>query len=318
MACPWLKHALGMPAALVRGPALAVLVLSALACDAPATATPVPTSAPIPTSTVAPTPRVTPEPTAVMVNPVSYEPYNWETTLADYWNPPMDFYGEPVYGGMLRISHNQPLEHGNVWGAANEASEMLRAPTGATLVMEDPYNPGGPIIPDLAAIWEIHEGHDGVTFHFRKSTKWHNGEPFVCEDARFSFETMITGEGLTHSYMRDRLGHVVLEEMSCLDDLTLELNFSNPTAIPLHYLSNSRALVFNKDWFQEGGEEVMFQDVSMGIGPFKWLEGQVLGIDIQYFDKNPDYFVPELPYVDALVIIGIGDESVRQAAHLAH
>ena len=179
-------------------------------------------------------------------------------SFSDYWNPPTDYYGEPVYGGTLRIGYEEPLEHANVWGAATGAADMYRVPTGATLVTENPYDSSGPLIPDLAAGWEIHEGHDGVTFHFRdgynfaESAYWHNGERFVCEDARFSFEIMITGEGITSSHMRSSLGHVILEEMVCLDDDTLEIKFYGPTAIPLHAFSHYRALIFNKAWFLGG------------------------------------------------------------------
>ena len=184
--------------------------------------------------------------------------------------------------------------------------------------MEDPYDPYGPVIPDLAQSWEAHEGQDGVTFHFRENATWHNGERFFCEDARFSFETMITGEGLTYSYMQPRLDYMATEEMECLNDLTLRVKFTGPTAVPLHAFSNTGALVFNKHWFLEGGEEAMFVDVSMGIGPFKWAEGQKVGVDEQRFEKNPDYFIPELPYVDELVIYGILDEDTQLATHLAH
>ena len=322
MPSPWLKYLKEKSAALVYGPAMAVFVLAALACNAQATATPVPTPVPTAAPTVTPVPTIeptaTPKPTPTPVSDSDPPP------LLNYypWNPPTNFYGEPVYGGTLRINFDEPLEHANVWGAASRMTDMFRIPTGATLVMEDPYDSSGPLIPDLVAGWEVHEGHDGVTFYFREGATWHNGEPFVCEDARFSFETMITGEEITSSYtssyMRSRLAHVILEEMVCFDDSTLEIKFYGPTAIPLHAFSHYRALIFNKAWFQEGGEDAMFTDVSMGIGPFKWLEGQRVGVDEQSFEKNADYFIPELPYVDELVIYGILDDSARQAAHLAH
>ena len=135
-------------------------------------------------------------------------------------------------------------------------------------MMEDPYDAYAPIIPDLARSWTIHESLEGVTFHFREDTTWHYGELFTCEDARFSLETMITDNGITASYMQHLLTNVALEEMACLSDVTLEIKFEDPTAVPLHAFSHPYALIFNKAWFVEGGEEAMFQDVSMGLGPF--------------------------------------------------
>ncbi len=345
MSSHWLKPCFRRLPRLIRRPVLALLLLAAAACTADATTTPVPTPSPtaLPTVAAEPTDALPPEtpvptvegpafPTATplaikaatptpghWLNPVPAPPYSppewWE-----YWNPPSDFYGEPVYGGTLRINFQEPLEHANVWGAYSGAAARFRIPTGATLVMEDPYDAGTPLIPDLAERWELHEGQAGVTFSFWLDTLWHNGEPFSCEDARFSLETMATGEGLTASYMKSRLSHVLLAETNCLDVITLEVRFDRPTAIPFHAFSNPRALVFNKAWFEQGGEEAMFKDVSVGMGPFMWEEGQQVGVDEQRFERNPNYFIniKELPYVDELVIYGILDEAAQQAAMLAH
>ena len=320
MAILWLNLGLTTPLGLLRGPALAVLVLAALACNSQATATPAPTLIPtvLPTATAEPKvlPEPTPSPTTFGEIGPPYDGGSVETPyFFDYWHP---FYGKPTYGGSLRVGFDFPLEHANVWGAAYGPADMYRVPTGATLVMEDPYDAGGPVIPDLAAEWEIHEGHDGVTFHFREGTTWHSGELFACEDARFSLQTMITGNGLTSSYMQGHLDHIEVDQMVCFDNARLEIKFDGPTAIPLHAFSHYRALVFNKAWFLQGGEDAMFADASVGIGPFKWAEGQRVGIDAQHFERNPDYFLPELPYVDELVIYGILEDSARQAAHLAH
>ena len=62
----------------------------------------------------------------------------------------------------------------------------------------------------------------------------------------------------------------------------------------------------------------MFLDVSMGIGPFMWADDQQVGVDIQRFERNPNYFIRELPYLDELVVHGILDESNQLAAQLAH
>ena len=43
----------------------------------------------------------------------------------------------------------------------------------------------------------------------------------------------------------------------------------------------------------------MFNDISMGIGPFTWADGQLLDPDSSAlevhklrFERNPDYFIP--------------------------
>ena len=304
------------PKALLFAPIIAVLALAAVACGASAPEPAAP-AAPAEPAVAAPAPTAVPAEAAMPAEEMMAEGKN-APSFADYWQPDTGFYGQPVYGGTLRINYEDPLEHANAWGAGSGTTDRYRVPTGATLVMENPYDAGAPLLPELAKSWTIHDDLAGVTFDFREGTTWHNGEPFVCEDARFSFETMATGNGLTASYMKSRLANLVLNETTCTDDLTLDMNFSGPTGIPLLPLSNRRAQVFNKAWFVAGGEEVMFQDVSVGLGPFMWAPGQSVGIDEQHYDKNPNYYIPELPYVDELVVFGILDESAQQATQLAH
>ncbi|MDE2842566.1 MAG: ABC transporter substrate-binding protein, partial [Chloroflexota bacterium] len=319
------NHWFRNPRALVVAPILAIMALAAVACGAAATATPVPTAAP----TEAPAAEAMPEPTAMpeaMDKPAD-EMMDKPDTMAMSDVVPIpdhvaDFYGDVVYGGTLRVNYEDPLEHANAWGAGSGVTDRYRMPTGALLVMENPYDSGAPIIPDLAESWELSEGLDGITFNFREGVTWHNGDAFTCEDARFSFDTMKTGNGITASYMQSRLANVQegAAGFSCLDDNTFQINFTGPSgeSVLLLPLSNRRAQIFNKAWFEAGGEEAMFQDVSVGLGPFMWRADQQVGIDTQYFDKNPNYYFPGLPYVDELVINGILDESTQQATQLAH
>ena len=238
--------------------------------------------------------------------------------LADYWKPPTAFYGNPVYGGTLRINYEDPLEHANVWGARTGSATRFRTPTHDGLIQDNPYAPGTPYIPDLAYGWTVDDDLKGVTFFLKDNVMWHNGEPMTCEDARFSYETMITGEGLTGSYMQNRLTEVDVNSLQCVDESALKFRFINPSAVPLLSFGHPAALIFNKAWFQAGGEDAMFQDVTVGTGPFIWGEGQQVGVDEQNFERNPNYHVDGLPYIYDLVVFGILDESAQQASMLAH
>ena len=239
-------------------------------------------------------------------------------SVASYWKPPTDFYGDPVYGSTLRINYEDPLEHANAWGARTGAAMRYRVPTHDNLIQDNPYDPSAPFIPGLAYGWTVDDDLKGVTFFLKDNVQWQNGEPFTCEDARFSYETMITGEGLTGSYMKNRLSDVDLNALECVDNYTLKFRFMVPSAVPLLNFGKIESMIFNKAWFQAGGENAMFQDAAIGTGPFIWAEGQLVGVDEQHFDRNPNYHVEGLPYVDEVVVFGILDESAQQAAMLAH
>ena len=246
---------------------------------------------------------VTPTPTPVSIPDPDIEP-----PFEDYWDPPADFYGEIVYGGHLISNYEDPLDHANVWGAPFGTARNLRAPVHNNIVMEDPYHEGE-IIPDLARGWTFHEDGLGVTFVFHDGIEWHNGELFTCEDARFSLQVMAKGEGITASGMADKLTSVDVDETSCLSDLELSVRLTQPSGTLMLALTNRDALIFNKGWFEAGGEDAMFTDLSVGTGPFVWREGQQVGVDEQNYDKNPNYFKEGLPYLDELTIFGVLDES---------
>ena len=290
---------------------VALWAVLAVACGADPTEAPLPTATAIPTTlTPIPTPAPTPEATRKVAS-----------SFADYWNPPTDFYGQPVYGGTVRINYEDPLEHANTWGASTGAATRLRGAVHSRIVSPDPWD-DTKIIPDLAWGWSLKADATGVAFFFNEGVKWHNGADFTCEDARFTIETWLTGEGITASSGRASLAFVDVGTTMCLDELTLDVGFTGPNAVALLAFSGSNRYIFNKAWFEAGGEDAMFQDLSVGTGAFVWAPGQTIGFDEQRFGRNPNYFFGggdgALPYLDEVVLFGILDESAQQAAQLAH
>jgi peptide/nickel transport system substrate-binding protein len=302
---------------------LILVWVAAVACQ---TAAP-PTEAP--TATTAPTPTTAAvEPTAVPTTEAQATQPPGDRTMAspqfvppfaEYWKPPTDFYGQPVRGGTLRWIYEDPLEHANAWGASAGPADRMRILTANHIVSENPYQ-DGEVIPDLAEGWTQKDDATGITFFFHDNITWHKGEAFTCEDARFTIETWLTGNGITASAQKSNLDFVDLDTTRCLDNLTLEVGFKGPSAMALLGFAKSEAVIFNKAWFQAGGEDAMFQDISQGTGPFKWEPGQRVGVDVQRFERNPNYFKGDgaLPYLDNLVFVAIADESAQQAAMLAH
>ena len=162
-------------------------------------------------------------------------------SFASYWQPDTAFYGQPVYGGTLRINYEDPLEHANIWGARTGAALRFRSPSHDQLITDNPYDSAAPFIPDLALGWTIDDDLKGITFFLREGVKWHNGADFTCEDARFSFHTMATGEGLTVTKFGALFSSFDEGYPKCLDDFTLEFRFQNPTATPILPMSDRNA-----------------------------------------------------------------------------
>ena len=133
---PWFKT---LKASVLLALSIALLLL--VACGPSATATPVPATSQAPTSTTAPgaptaAPQATQPPGAGLTGSPKVAP-----SFSEYWNPPTGFYGEPVYGGTLRVNYEDPLEHANVWGAFTGATVRLRGVTHNRILAESPYDP---------------------------------------------------------------------------------------------------------------------------------------------------------------------------------
>ena len=89
-------------------------------------------------------------------------------TTPNYWQPPVEFYGNPVYGGELRINYEDPLDHANIWGAQSGVTVRYRQPTMSSIVAEDPYQ-AGRIIPDLANNWQSASDLTSITINFENA-----------------------------------------------------------------------------------------------------------------------------------------------------
>jgi hypothetical protein len=109
---------------------LTLFLIMVLGCGTTAQPAEAPTTAPraAEQSAQAPVPTATAEPIKPPV--VSAKPgIEYAPSFAQYWQPPTAVYGEPVKSGTLRVIYENPLEHGNVWGAATGAADRFRTPT---------------------------------------------------------------------------------------------------------------------------------------------------------------------------------------------
>ncbi|KAA0971854.1 ABC transporter substrate-binding protein [Aureimonas fodinaquatilis] len=176
-----------------------------------------------------------------------------------------------------------------------------------TLVRLDP---AGEVIPGLAESWEIAD--DGLTYTFRlfDDVKWHDGEEFTADDVAWSLwninrEFNGPASGLLEA----------VKSIDATDDLTVTFNleypyppllrglayFNSSTILPRHIFDNGQSP-------QENPANL----APIGTGPFVFKE-YVRGSHI-VFERNPDYHLAELPYMDRLVFQIIPNDSARALA----
>ena len=148
--------------------------------------------------------------------------------FAEYWKPDTDFYGDPVYGGTLRINYEDPLEHGNTWGASTGAATRLRNATMNRIISDSPYD-NTLIIPDLAQAgrWTRASPAPPST-----STTISPGTTESLSSVRMPVSPLRPGLPVTVSLplrTRPPSASLTLDNTSCIDDLTLHIGYNGPT-----------------------------------------------------------------------------------------
>lgn len=165
------------------------------------------------------------------------------------------------------------------------------------------YHPVDPqrIIGDLAESWEVADDGLSVTFHLRQGVKFHDGVPMTSADVKYTFDvTRDPPDGFVSSRK------AVLSAVSSIDapdDHTVIFNLRYPSPGLIANLCPNWFSVLPKHILEQGP----MKDVVVGTGPFKFVNYN-RGNQIELV-RNPDYFDPDCPFVDAIAVFIIPDQA---------
>lgn len=129
-----------------------------------------------------------------------------------------------------------------------------------------------------------------VTFVLRTQAKFHNGDPVLAVDVKYSFE-MLMGPHTSPAY-KTMLDDVAGLDM--LDERTVRYRFKKPNReLPL---TVGGLPVFSRAWGVDGGKLKSFDqvvtDIPIGSGPYK-IGAVHFGKDITYV-RDPSYWAKDL------------------------
>ncbi len=164
------------------------------------------------------------------------------------------------------------------------------------------------LTPSLAESWE--QSEDGLTwtFYLQEGVMFHNGREMTAEDVKWSFERLINPE--TGGGNASRVGppETVIE---VVDDYTVSITHLEPFGI------FPQSIAFDKSTGIVAQESVNEQGIivqPIGTGPFAIAE--IDGTTSIRLEKHADYWQEGLPYLDAVEITPIPDDTVRETALL--
>ena len=149
--------------------------------------------------------------------------------------------------------------------------------------------------PYLAESWDMADDGLSCTLHLVKGAKFHDGEPITSEDVKFSIETIKAHHPFTTMF-------APVTSVETPDDHTAVIHLEHPHPALLLCLSGALCPIIPKHIFGDG-QDIMTHPANsnpVGSGPFKLKEFKP-GEKITLV-KNPDFFIPDRPYLDEIVM----------------
>lgn len=161
--------------------------------------------------------------------------------------------------------------------------------------------------PALAVSWEI--APDGLSYRFtlRQGVKWHDGEPFTAQDVAFSLD-------LNKRYHpRGGSTFANLLSVETPDSHTAIVKLAKPAPYLIRAFAGSETPILPQHLYATGDPlSNPHNNAPIGTGPYRFKQWQ-RGSFIEY-ERNPDYWDPNLPGVDTLFLKVLPDSASRLAA----
>jgi peptide/nickel transport system substrate-binding protein len=173
-----------------------------------------------------------------------------------------------------------------------------------------PQNTFESIRPDLAENWSWDEDRTALTFRLRNGVKWHDDTPFTAKDVKCTWD-MLTGRSNEKLRVNPRKSwYRNLTEVTVNGDSEVTFHLQRPQPSLLVLLASGASPVYPCHV-----PPAQMRQHPVGTGPFKFVEfKQKESIKVA---RNPDYWKPGRPYLDAIEYSIIPNVSTQMLAFAA-
>src|SRR3954454_1310957 len=160
------------------------------------------------------------------------------------------------------------------------------------------------VIPQLALSNETSEDGKTVTIKLRPNVKFHDGEKFDAEAAKFSLERHLTMQG---SFRKPELA--AIDTIEVADPLTIKLHLKTPFSPLIAQLTDRAGMMVSPKAAKEAGDKFGLKPVC--AGPYKFVER--VQQDRIVVEKFADYWNKDQVLIDKITYLPIVDGTVRLA-----
>jgi peptide/nickel transport system substrate-binding protein len=160
------------------------------------------------------------------------------------------------------------------------------------------------IVPQLALSHETSEDGKTVTIKLRPGVKFHDGEPFNAEAAKFTLDRHMTMQG---SFRKAELSQV--DKVEVADPLTIRLSLKAPFSPLIAQLTDRSGMMVSPKAVREAGDKFVAKPIC--AGPFRFTERVVQEKIV--LDRFADYWDKDRIHIDRVTYFSIPDSTVRLA-----
>src|SRR6516225_895887 len=160
------------------------------------------------------------------------------------------------------------------------------------------------IVPQLALSHETSADGKAVTIKLRPGVKFHDGEPFNAEAAKYSLERHLTMKG---SFRKPEISSV--DKVEIVDPMTIRLVLKEPFSPLLAQLTDRAGMMVSPKAAEAAGDKFGLKPVC--AGPYKFVER--VQQDRIVVEKFADYWNKDQVFIDKITYLPIVDATVRLA-----
>ena len=211
--------------------------------------------------------------------------------------------GTPRRGGHLVLASMADYPHRDVHQSAQETLATLGPGLAYSRLMRleagpEVEQPNLTLQCDLCESWEMAPDMSYV-FHLRSDVHWQdlspvNGRRLTAADLEFSYDRMRTTGWPGETRFADR----GIGEIEALDDGTLRVGLAFRDSDALLALADGHSKIVAPEVVKAFGD--LQQAPVIGTGP--WIFEQKIPNGATEYRRNPNYFEPELPYLDVITV----------------
>lgn len=212
--------------------------------------------------------------------------------------------GTPKPGGILKVGVNQDQVGLDPHKTNSTASvHVLEHIYSSLLRLDENLTPQ----PDIAESYTA-DSPTQYTFKIRKGVKFHNGRELKAADVKYTIERVkdpATGSPRS-SYVED------VDTIETPDDYTVVMKLKQAFAPLIGNLAQPTMAIVAKEVVEANNGDVSQGSAAIGTGPFKfvsWTPNSKIVLE-----KNKDYYIAGLPYLDGIEFTPIPDDTARTTA----